>query len=67
MGRFRDSKCPRCDIRGKHTKCSRQVDRDVRAAARKGINANPHPCPRTHGGKVCGKTVRGGVCPCPDC
>ena len=30
---------------------------------------SPHPCTRTCGyrGKACTATVRGGVCPCPDC
>lgn len=32
-----------------------------KATRRRGIDPRPHPCP------ACGRTVRGGVCPGPNC
>lgn len=51
-----------CGHRGQ---CSCQRRNNAEAA--RNPAAQPHPCPVTlAGNKVCGKTVRGGVCPSSD-
>lgn len=50
-----------CGHRGQCS-CQRRLNAELAANA----DAAPHPCPVVLGsGKVCGKNVRGGVCPSP--
>jgi hypothetical protein len=50
-----------CGRKGRACICG-EVNRGiVRAAARKGVDARPRPCPK------CSRTMRGGICPGPDC
>lgn len=66
-------KCPSCrrvTINGVGCKCMREVDKDVERAQKEG---RPDPRPRTctvecvKGKGPCGKTMRGGYCPCAYC
>ena len=58
----RNTKNACCSSRGR---CSCQRRNNVVVARRP--EAAPRSCPKKHGPTVCGKTVRDGVCPCPDC
>lgn len=59
----RNTKNPCCGRRGR---CS--CNRRANAMIARDPAAAPQACSQIHGdGKACGKTKRGGVCPCPDC
>jgi hypothetical protein len=54
-----------CGQRGRCS-CQRRVNAQIAARPQDA----PHACGQMCGqrrGQVCGRTVRGGVCPCPNC
>lgn len=56
-------KCPHCKNRGICT-CQYQLNRAMAS------DKAPKPCTymcKNGGKRVCDRTMRGGVCPCPDC
>lgn len=59
-------KCSRCGRGVTSAGCLRcpNIERGhTKVAKRKGIDPTPHPCPNPG----CNRTVRGGVCPGPNC
>lgn len=62
MGLFRESKCSRC-----HRPLAGCICQEIARGHAKEAKAKGLPDPRPHACTKCGRTVRGGVCPGPDC
>lgn len=58
-----DAKCTRCRRLLKACICGQIVRGEVKRSHKAKVDPRPHLCPRPG----CGRTVRAGICPGPDC